>query len=859
MKKYLLSFMLLTCCMLVVSPVWAVKYPCQKELNKGQFAVAKSKIEQQLAKSPKDCKLNYAAYILYTDSTWSEYDPEKGYNYLVKSQSGVSRDREKLIKEGYTKDHYKKEYVRVGEMLWTKYKQINTIEGYQYFINTFKKLPARFPNRAGKMLYEPEYISAAMQNSEEAYRQYLAQYPKSPYAKLIEAKLALWHANGDWTKYREVIEKTSEEDDDVFEYVVMEMFEILRYTENVDGLAYGCVLNSPIQDSCLIMLHKIYTETNNIELIKRFYWKIKPLPGNAIYKAFKEKDDKVLAALEACKKKRTQENMETLVYAAAPYYCGYLVLTLLIEDDIKNKRWDNALEEVLKFDTYFAGEHRYEELKEILSRKVDDSIQPQALPGTVNTNKDEYIPQLSGDGKTMLFCGYHRLDSVGGEDIYEAKKINGTWQQVQIVQELCGSKTNEAPVSVSVDGNSMILFRDGRLCVSHKTEQGWSEPEVLPATINFTSWQADARITSDGRALLFAARCPLEREVHESFSFYGQDIFQEVNIFVSLLQEDGTWGAPMELGKTINTSSCDRAPFLHPDMKTLYFCSDGHGGLGGLDVYRSQRLSEDSWTEWSEPVNLGKEINTANNNNWYVISTDGQTAYYATWNDSTGQDVYQVQLPAHLQPNKVATISGVLTNRDGQPLDAEIIWEDLSSHQIVGSSRSNPTDGSFFIVLPKGKIYGYYIDKDGFFPIADNIDLREVEDMVEVNQDIKVVTYQQMIDEQIPMPLNNLFFPTGQSSLLPESQSELRRMAKIIREMGAKVEISGHTDNVGSDQVNKLLSEQRAKAVYDFLITEGCDPALLRWKGYGKTKPVADNRTEFGRQKNRRVELRFVK
>ena len=223
------------------------------------------------------------------------------------------------------------------------------------------------------------------------------------------------------------------------------------------------------------------------------------------------------------------------------------------------------------------------------------------------------------------------------------------------------------------------------------------------------------------------------------------------------------------------------------------------------------------------------------------------------------EDIYQSPLPTQFQPDKVATISGVLTDKDGTPLDAEIIWEDLTAHQIIGRSRSNPTDGTFFIVLPKGKIYGYYIDKEGFFPIADNIDLREVENMVEMKQDITVVTYEQMIDQQIPMPLNNLFFPTAQSTLLPESQSELRRIAKIIKEIGGKVEISGHTDNVGGDSANQLLSEQRAKAAYDFLVQEGCDPTLLQWKGYGKTKPVADNRTESGRQKNRRVELRFVR
>ena len=151
------------------------------------------------------------------------------------------------------------------------------------------------------------------------------------------------------------------------------------------------------------------------------------------------------------------------------------------------------------------------------------------------------------------------------------------------------------------------------------------------------------------------------------------------------------------------------------------------------------------------------------------------------------------------------------------------------------------------------------MEKEGFFPIAENIDLRDVEDVVEMKQDITVVTYQQMMDEGIPMPLNNLFFPTAQSTLLPESESELHRIAQIIRNINGQVEISGHTDNVGSDAFNQQLSEQRAKAAYDFLVQEGCDPSLLTWHGYGSTRPVADNKTEKGRQLNRRVEIRFVK
>ena len=668
--------------------------------------------------------------------------------------------------------------------------------------------------------------------------------------------------NDDWTHYRDVIENAIKNNNKkAIEPAAQQMFAILRRTKNVEGLIYGCRVNSSVRDSCLILLHHAYTENGNIRVLEQFYYDVPIMTNNKVYNAFREKDEKVISAYEINKVRWSDVSMDNLICAAAPYYCAYDALQGMILLDVKKGRWNDALKKVKRYEKLFAGDCRYMELKAILEQEVDSSIVPTALPNGINTKAREYVPQLSGDGKTLYFCGEDREDNIGGEDLYEAKCVGGVWQSAHVVKELSTAKKNEAHVSVSVDGNSLILFRSGKLCISEKTEQGWSDPQELPSTINFSNWQADARITADGRAMLFAAHSITEREVmiKPQFMSRDNDPYNQTNIFVSLLQEDGTWGQPIELGPTINTSLCDRAPFLHPDMKTLYFCSNGHGGLGEMDVYRSRRLREDSWTEWSEPENLGKEINTIGDNCWYIISTDGQTAYYTARIDSTKEDIYQLPLPAHLRPNKVATVSGVLTDKKGQPLDAEIIWEDLSTHQRVGSSRSNPTDGSFFIVLPQGKIYGYYIDKDGFFPVAENIDLREVKDMVEVNRDIQVVTYQQMIDEQIPMPLNNLFFPTGQSSVLPESQSELRRMAKIIRDINAKVEISGHTDNVGNDNANQLLSEQRAKAVYEFLVNEGCDPKLLQWKGYGKNRPIADNQTEEGRQKNRRVELRFVK
>jgi len=471
------------------------------------------------------------------------------------------------------------------------------------------------------------------------------------------------------------------------------------------------------------------------------------------------------------------------------------------------------------------------------------------LGNAVNdTEGSEYVPVISADGKTLLFCGQFREDGVGKEDVYISHMTEEGWSQAEPVRELCTKDENEAPLALSADGTTMILFKSGMLYTSSKGVDGWQTPQKMSDKINISPWQADAMLTSDGKALLFAAK---KQGDYESI--------MSINIFVSLLDEQGEWGEPIDLGPAINTGSTDRSPVLHPDMRTLYFSTDGRPTRGGLDVYMSTRLKEDSWTEWSEPVSLGDKINTVGTDCWYKISTDGTLAYFAQEGSNNMYDIYSVTIPPHLRPTPVATISGKLTDQQGQPIATVMRWEDLETHDQVGQSQTDPTDGSFFIVLPEGKNYGYYIDDEELFPISSNIDLRETNEAVHIENDITVTTIQQMIDEQIPMPLNNLFFATNEWTLQPASINELERVVMILSDHDYKIEIGGHTDNVGSEAANMRLSQLRAKAVMDWLIENGIETDRLSAKGYGKSKPVTSNDTEEGRSRNRRVEIRFVK
>ena len=277
-----------------------------------------------------------------------------------------------------------------------------------------------------------------------------------------------------------------------------------------------------------------------------------------------------------------------------------------------------------------------------------DSIHPQILPNTINTAiGEEYGPTLTIDDNTLYFVGLNRDDTNMSEDIFVSRrdKRTGEWSSAQIVPALSTPYRNEAPTSVSGDGKTMLLFVEGRMCFSQRGPYGWTEPRPLPSYLQLGNWQADAQISADGSALLFAANYPAEGEERAS-----------LNIFVSERDKQGRWGKPYSIGSLINTPGMERSPFLHPDMKTLYFSSDKEGTIGDLDVWVTRRLSDTCWTCWSEPENLGAQINTTGRDCWYKISTDGKTAYYAQKNGRR-HDIYSITLPEDKRPEPITVLA----------------------------------------------------------------------------------------------------------------------------------------------------------------------------------------------------------
>ncbi len=543
----------------------------------------------------------------------------------------------------------------------------------------------------------------------------------------------------------------------------------------------------------------------------------------------------------------------------APSEMAYQTLLVLISPLLTNNKIQEAIDTLNKYKAYFGKFDKIDKTIEILKRPKQE-IKTQSLSPTINSSAYEYMPVLTADEKTIYFCAEDRNDNYGKEDIFVSYFKNGQWTKPYVVKELSTVHGNEAPLSISADGNTLLIFSNGDVFISHKTKYGWSAKSPISAINTTYYWEADATITADGNAILFSSdRYGNVGTYHQFSEHYHGDYIGNLDLYVIIKQEDGTWSAPINLGPTINTPYAERTPFLHPDMKTLYFASDGHPGLGKMDIFKATRLNDTSWTEWSEPVNLGLGINTPKKEYGYKISTDGTKAYYTQF--LKGQsDIYYLTLPKDMRPEQVAVVSGYVKDKNNNPLDANIVWENLETNEKLGTLTSDPQTGYYTITLPIGKNYGFFVSKTGFYPLSDNIDLRNQDKNLTLNKDFTLIAIDDILKGNTAIELHNVFFDFNKYNLKKESFPELDRLAEFIKSHeNIKIEISGHTDSKGADEYNLQLSQKRADAVKNYLISKGCNAEQLISKGYGSQIPVADNNTDEGRQQNRRVEFKVLK
>jgi outer membrane protein OmpA-like peptidoglycan-associated protein/tetratricopeptide (TPR) repeat protein len=470
---------------------------------------------------------------------------------------------------------------------------------------------------------------------------------------------------------------------------------------------------------------------------------------------------------------------------------------------------------------------------------------PQNLGDSINSTESEYLPSITIDGQELVFT--RRVQDYN-EDFFYSKKENGQWRKAQPLEGNINTPENEGAQSISQDGKWLVFtgcnrpngFGSCDIYISYLTNSGWSEGLNLGSRVNTDQWESQPCLSPDKRDLYFASR---------RFGGYGGS-----DIYVCHLLPNGKWSDPENLGPEVNTSGDEACPFIHADNQTLYFTSNGWPGYGDEDLYYVRKGPKGVW---SKPVNLGYPINTINREGTLFIDADGKTAYFSSDRSDSrgGLDIYSFELRPGIRPFKTLWVKGnVFDKKTKQGLPSTVELTDLASNDVISRVQTDEK-GNYLITLPVGKDYAFNVNRQGYLFYSDNFNLSDRSPDSVYEKNIPLVP----IEINASIVLNNIFFAVNQYDLKPASQAELDKVVQLLNENPTvKIQISGHTDNVGKPADNLALSNNRAKAVVNYLISKGIAADRLSYKGFGESQPVADNSTEEGRARNRRTELKVI-
>lgn len=486
--------------------------------------------------------------------------------------------------------------------------------------------------------------------------------------------------------------------------------------------------------------------------------------------------------------------------------------------------------------------------QEAVKHPVD--FNPINLGPNINSEQSEYFPSVTADGEEIYFTVNNPLNKYPNEDIYTSTKINGVWQARTALANVNTTETQEGAHSITQDGRYIFYASDRRInnlgrfdiFIAKKEGNEWKSPKNMGRIINTADWESQPIISADSK-LLFLVR--------KSRDGYGGS-----DIYVCRIDKNtGQFGKPENLGNVINTPGDEQRPYLHPDGKTLYFASDGHPGMGRADLFKSTLLEDGTW---SKPVNLGYPINTSDVEHGLYVSADGKTGYIAS--DREGgygdMDIYSFEIPSSVKPATVVSVKGTTKDAETNKAVASTIKIiDAETEETYKLTGADALDGSFLITLPTGKTYVFQANADGYLPYSENFTLAK--DM-ESNM-YKLDALMQKVAKGKEFVLKNIFFEIGKYNLEPTSKAELNTLVEFLKKNeDIFLEIGGHTDDTGNELANKTLSENRAKTVYDYLISNGVSNSRITYKGYGESQPLVPNTTEENKARNRRTAFKVL-
>ncbi len=578
-------------------------------------------------------------------------------------------------------------------------------------------------------------------------------------------------------------------------------------------------------------------------------------------------------------------------------YDTYSINFLLGRGYHLNSLWDEALEHYQRQLDVLRTQKATQEEMEIIRKHIEEVKNGKVLTMTkervwidnlgpaVNSPAPEYAPLISTD-ESLLIITARREEGVGKlmddvdnlpfEDIYYSRNKNGNWTPLANIGENINSPGHDASSGLSPDGKTLFVFKgsnkgNGDIYVSRLENGIWTKPKSLGKTINSSAHETSAALSYDGQELYFIS--------DRDGGFGGKDIYVAR---WDLRKQD--WGPAQNLGPTVNSPHDEDGVYIHPDGATLYFSSKGHNTMGGNDIFYTEKKAG----QWQRPINIGHPINTPDDDVFFVVAADGRTAYYSSIReDGLGdKDIYRItflgpekqpvlnveeqlmvgsedkrievplQAEVKIRTSRMVLLKGtVIDDKTDQPVAAAIDLIDNATSAVLATFQSDPDNGAYLVMLPAGRNYGINVNADKYLFNSLNFD---IPDTAVYKEFYKVIRLKRiLIGERVV--LRNIFFDYNAFTIRPESEAELARLQQLIVENPQiKLEISGHTDNVGGDKYNQELSENRARAVVEYLVNKGIGKDRLIYTGYGKSQPIASNDTPEGRQENRRTEFKII-
>ena len=561
-------------------------------------------------------------------------------------------------------------------------------------------------------------------------------------------------------------------------------------------------------------------------------------------------------------KNRTEEALSHLIKATQEGNNKNALLYSTIGEIFKNeKKYKKAGE---YFHTYLnltdSTKKGYSKVKRLYDESIfadlminnPQPFDPKPFGDNVNSLTSEYLPQFTADQTKLYFTRRIRNQ----EDIFYVEKEGDQFGKAQPFGLVNSEEYDEGAHSISADGNIFIFTHHDDeygmgghdLYLTKKINGEWSRPSNMGRKINSIFWDSQPSLSGDGKVLFFSST--------REGGFGGKDIWY------SVLTKEGEWTTPRNAGNLINTSQDESSPFLHADMRTLYFRSNGHIGMGSFDLFLARR---EKGGDWSEVKNLGYPINTDGQEGALSVSLDGTKGYFAT--DNNGQeiqdhlDIYEFTLPENIRPEPCTFIKiRSIDTESKYPIKSELDIIDISTNAIITSKRTD-LNGEILVSIPLRKKILIHVTAEGYMFHSDNIILDSISHgMDPFNKTVKLKKIKELASSDVleneSFVLKNIFFESGTANLQEVSMYEIERLAKILKENdNLDLKITGHTDDIGSEQDNQTLSLDRAYAVKEAIVKMGINSERLSTIGKGEIEPIASNETEEGRLQNRRTEF----